>query len=486
MAKPVFGNTACPADKKEKPNENEKKNAVIRSKHSSFKIPLKACQKQPCPEEIAQNFATEKNPSSVYKSAQICQSLISPKTLLNGTMAPLLRHGRKSVTAEAAPSLSTSVVTNCVSPQNNNSSLILCSTTVSCFSNLSPPNWASKTEAMLGSTEKEEGAELLVETEERCGSYDDMVLEGDVNEANDECDAEYMSEFDSGSYDWLEQHTSHSAGSRLTLNDDMRESTGKSSKMQKITTDSTSKGQKSHCCILTAMNNRTTTETMHSVTSDIYFAVPKTVNIGKSNQCNTGLRTSLQLHKTSYVPTKNCSIRPNPFVPEKTSTPNTSFARPKPAITQIPKHKDTLRSSFTIYTEPTKQATAPLRPSSHGSVLSSLSTNALPSRADRSIISVRGAQKITSPLCACGRRAKRQVVSNGGPNHGRGFYCCPVRRSGSGGRMEKGCEFFKWESAVMKSASAAAPAVGSSVSLCQLNSTVSHRPAHTSLLRKSY
>lgn len=486
MAKPVFGNTACPADKKEKPNENEKKNAVIRSKHSSFKIPLKACQKQPCPEEIAQNFATEKNPSSVYKSAQICQSLISPKTLLNGTMAPLLRHGRKSVTAEAAPSLSTSVVTNCVSPQNNNSSLILCSTTVSCFSNLSPPNWALKTEAMLGSTEKEEGVELLVETEERCGSYDDMVLEGDVNEANDECDAEYMSEFDSGSYDWLEQHTSHSAGSRLTLNDDMRESTGKSSKMQKITTDSTSKGQKSHCCILTAMNNRTTTETMHSVTSDIYFVVPKTVNIGKSNQCNTGLRTSLQLHKTSYVPTKNCSVRPNPFVPEKTSTPNTSFARPKPAITQIPKHKDTLRSSFTIYTEPAKQATAPLRPSSHGSVLSSLSTNALPSRADRSIISVRGAQKITSPLCACGRRAKRQVVSNGGPNHGRGFYCCPVRRSGSGGRMEKGCEFFKWESAVMKSASAAVPAVGSSVSLCQLNSTVSHRPAHTSLLRKSY
>lgn len=486
MAKPVFGNTACPADKKEKPNENKKENTVIRSKHSSFKIPLKACQKQPCPEEIAQNFATEKNPSSIYKSAQICQSLISPKTLLNSTTVPLLRHGRNSVTAEAAPSLSTSVVTNCVSPQNNNSSLILCSTTVSCFSNLSPPNWASKTEAMLGSTEKEEGAELLVETEERCGSYDDVVLEGDVNEANDECDAEYISEFDSGSYDWLEQHTSHSAGSRLTLSDDMRESTGKSSKMQKITTDSTSKGQKSHCCILTETNNRTTTETMHSVTSDIYFAVPKTVNIGKSNQCNTGLRTSLQLHKTSYVPTKNSLIRPNPFVPEKTSTPNTSFARPKPAITQIPKHKDTLRSSFTIYTEPTKQATAPLRPSSYGSVLSSLSTNALSSRADRSIISVRGAQKITSPLCACGRRAKRQVVSNGGPNHGRGFYCCPVRRSGSGGRMEKGCEFFKWESAVMKSASAAAPAVGSSVSLCQLNSTVSHRPAHTSLLRKSY
>ncbi|XP_072514046.1 ERI1 exoribonuclease 2 [Salminus brasiliensis] len=59
--------------------------------------------------------------------------------------------------------------------------------------------------------------------------------------------------------------------------------------------------------------------------------------------------------------------------------------------------------------------------------------------------------KVTSPLCACGRRAKRLTVGNGGPNHGRGFYTCPVRRSGSDSAHSRGCGFFKWESAVINS-----------------------------------
>ncbi|XP_030599669.1 ERI1 exoribonuclease 2 [Archocentrus centrarchus] len=486
MVKPVFENITGPADKKkEKPNSIKKESTLTTSKPSSFKIPLKVCQKLPRPEEIARNTNAKEKPSSIHESAQICQSLISPKTLLNGAAAQLLGHGRRSVTAEAAPSLSSSVMTNCVSPQNNNNSLVLCPTTVSCFSILPPPNWASRTEAMLGCTEKEEGAELVAETEERCGSYDDVVLEGDeaINEADNGCDTGYIPDFNSGCCE-REQH--HSAGNQLTFSE-MRESGGKGSKVQKITTDSsvTSQVKKSHVYV----SNHTTE--MMSSESDAYFAVPKTVNFGKSNQCKTGLRTSLQLQETSYGHNKSCSIRPKPFVPEKIFTPNTSFVRSKSVNAQISNHKETLRSSFTIYTETTKQATAPSHPSSRGSlhaskgVLSSLSTNTL-SCADRSTISMRGAQKITSPLCACGRRAKRQVVSNGGPNHGRGFYCCPVRRSGSRGRMEKGCEFFKWESAVMKSSSAAAPAVGSSVSLCQINSTLSHHPPHRSLLRKSY
>uniref|UniRef100_A0A671R9N9 ERI1 exoribonuclease 2 n=1 Tax=Sinocyclocheilus anshuiensis TaxID=1608454 RepID=A0A671R9N9_9TELE len=53
------------------------------------------------------------------------------------------------------------------------------------------------------------------------------------------------------------------------------------------------------------------------------------------------------------------------------------------------------------------------------------------------------ASKITSPLCGCGRRARRLTVGNGGPNHGRGFYSCPVRR--------QSCGFFKWESGLMQS-----------------------------------
>lgn len=51
--------------------------------------------------------------------------------------------------------------------------------------------------------------------------------------------------------------------------------------------------------------------------------------------------------------------------------------------------------------------------------------------------------KTTAPLCGCGRRARRLTVGNGGPNHGRGFYCCPVRR--------QACGFFKWESGLIGS-----------------------------------
>lgn len=58
----------------------------------------------------------------------------------------------------------------------------------------------------------------------------------------------------------------------------------------------------------------------------------------------------------------------------------------------------------------------------------------------------------TSPLCGCGRRARRLTVGNGGPNHGRVFYCCPVRRQSCDGRR-KGCDFFQWESSTHNTSS---------------------------------
>ncbi|XP_050972166.1 ERI1 exoribonuclease 2 [Labeo rohita] len=63
---------------------------------------------------------------------------------------------------------------------------------------------------------------------------------------------------------------------------------------------------------------------------------------------------------------------------------------------------------------------------------------------------VNRSSKITSPLCGCGRRARRLTVGNGGPNHGRVFYCCPIRRQSCDGR-HKGCDFFKWESGLIQS-----------------------------------
>ncbi|KAF1394742.1 hypothetical protein PFLUV_G00004310 [Perca fluviatilis] len=484
MVKTMFGNTAAD-NKKENSNTDKKENTPTTNKPSSSKIPPKLCPVKSRSENITRDLDTNENSSSV----QICQSLIAPKTLLYGTTVPLWGCSRRSVTAVAVTNISSSVMTNCPSPQiNNNGSLVLCSTTLGCLSSLPQPNQPSKTGATIGRVEEEEGTELLVETEDRCGSYDDVVLEEDdglISETEREFNVDHVSR-----HVWEEPDNKHSLGGQVTLRDKIRETVSVENNLttQKMTSESSTTS-------LPAKNDIR----QHSTISEpnTYFAVPKTVTQdSKSNQHKTGLRTFFQVQGKSDEPHKSSKtnapsvFRHKPFIPEDTSTPYTSFARPKAVVPQPKKPKETPQSSFTIYTDPAK----PSRPSSRGSfcasknALSSLSTNTLSSRTNRCSISatVKGGPRITSPLCACGRRAKRQSVSNGGPNHGRGFYCCPVRRSGSGGRIQKGCEFFKWESALMKSSSVDAPAVGSSVSLCQINSTLSCRPPQRSTLRKSY
>ncbi|GLD68266.1 ERI1 exoribonuclease 2 [Lates japonicus] len=489
ITKPMFGNTNADK-KKEKPNSNKEENTLTKNKPSSSKIPPKLCEIKSCSENNTMNSDTKESSSSVQESVQICQSLVSPRTLLNGTTTSLWGRSRRSVTSEAVANLSSSVMVNATSPHSNSSkSLVLCSTTVGCLSHLPHPKQLSKTGATVERVEEEETGELLVETEERCGSYDDVVLESDdvMNEADGECDAEYMSDFDSGCYVCEEPDYSHLTRGQVTLRDNSESSELSTTfvSTKKMRTDQFNKmGQKSMIS-----------------EPDTYFAVPKPVTrSSKTIRHKKGLKTSLQLQEKSDEAPKNfrtntpCLHRNQPFIPENTSTPNTSFAKPKPVIMQNRKHKETPKSSFTIYTDGAKQAAATSHPSSCSSlytpknVLCSLSANTLSSRTNCSSIpvTIKGGRKITSPLCACGRRAKRQVVSNGGPNHGRGFYCCPVRRSGSGGRIQKGCEFFKWESALMKSSAVTSPAARSSVSLCQFNSTLNCHPQQRSTLRKSY
>ncbi|KAM5153231.1 ERI1 exoribonuclease 2 [Mantella aurantiaca] len=55
--------------------------------------------------------------------------------------------------------------------------------------------------------------------------------------------------------------------------------------------------------------------------------------------------------------------------------------------------------------------------------------------------------RITAPMCNCGRRAKKLTVSNGGPNQGRVFYSCAIRKRDE---VEKGCSYFKWEDTLLK------------------------------------
>uniref|UniRef100_A0A8C2W6U2 ERI1 exoribonuclease 2 n=1 Tax=Cyclopterus lumpus TaxID=8103 RepID=A0A8C2W6U2_CYCLU len=408
-----------------------------------------------CPENISRDLDPKRNSGSV----QICQSLISPKTLLNGTTTPLWGCGsRRSVKAVDVANNFSSVMMNRLSMHNNSSnnnnnnnngsSFVLCSTTVGHLSSLPPTNQPCD----AGATVEEDGAELLVETEDRCGSYDDVVLEGDddddddeVGETEREFDVDCVADFDSGGHVWEKPDEAHSSCDEVTLRDKTRGavSGGDDFKTQKM---------RGWC----STSHRLNIIRQHSTIPEpnTYFAVPKAVT---RDSGSIQLRTSLAVQEKPGGPHKTPKanapslLRHNPFIPEKTSTPHTSFARPKAVVP---------KSSFAIFADPAK----PSRPSSRGSlcasknVLSSLSTNVLDSHANRASV---GGQRTTSPLCGCGRRAKRQAVSNGGPNQGRGFYCCPVRRSGGGGRIQKGCEFFKWESALLRSGSGGVPAVGS-------------------------
>ncbi|XP_074866298.1 ERI1 exoribonuclease 2 isoform X2 [Carettochelys insculpta] len=56
-------------------------------------------------------------------------------------------------------------------------------------------------------------------------------------------------------------------------------------------------------------------------------------------------------------------------------------------------------------------------------------------------------EKLTPPLCNCGRRAKKLNVSNAGPNHGKVFYSCPIGKQEG---KKRGCGYFKWEHILLK------------------------------------
>uniref|UniRef100_A0A4W5R602 GRF-type domain-containing protein n=1 Tax=Hucho hucho TaxID=62062 RepID=A0A4W5R602_9TELE len=150
---------------------------------------------------------------------------------------------------------------------------------------------------------------------------------------------------------------------------------------------------------------------------------------------------------------------------------NLSFARPRPvahnpnpSTSRSRLHAETPSASFTIH----KDSSSVARTSVGGSF------SILSSSVNRSSFPSTRSTKITAPLCDCGRRAKRLTVCNGGPNQGRAFYCCAVRKPGPGG-TRKGCELFKWESALLQAKSPASAAA--SIALCfGLNSSVVRPP----------
>uniref|UniRef100_A0A3B4AKN8 ERI1 exoribonuclease 2 n=1 Tax=Periophthalmus magnuspinnatus TaxID=409849 RepID=A0A3B4AKN8_9GOBI len=337
------------------------------------------------------------NPSSV-------QSLVSPKTLLNGTT--VLREPCQST--KTSPKLSAITV--------NMPSHSLTPNTAGCVQFL-PHSQPFITE---GSFE-----ELVVESEERCGSYDDVVLDSDV------------SEFERSSY---------SSDESVCVSKPIINTTASISKnIQNANQEGGLKPGLETC-----------------------FAVPKPVSKPKLGHCPSekGQMPYSLLNKS------DTSFRLANLPKAQVLVSNTPTVL-KPKTTQ----------SFSIYTDSDDPDSSTSRPSFSKSVLSNLSIN---SSLNRTWVGGmrKGESRITSPLCACGRRAKRQTVSNGGPNQGRAFFCCPRRRSSGRDRAPSGCGFFKWESAVLKNSSVGTAAVQKSVSVCYMNTTVSGRQ-HNSL-RKSF
>ncbi|NXC57424.1 ERI2 exoribonuclease, partial [Aleadryas rufinucha] len=104
------------------------------------------------------------------------------------------------------------------------------------------------------------------------------------------------------------------------------------------------------------------------------------------------------------------------------------------------------KQSFHIYQEKTSSSdhSLPLRSSNLPKVPPAVLNSTV--NLNQSVRAVRNG-KPTPPLCNCGRRAKKLWVSNGGPNHGRAFLCCPVGKQGGN---KKSCGYFKWESALLK------------------------------------
>lgn len=377
-----------------------------------------------------------------------CQTLVSPKTLLCGT--------------SVMPGGSSVMVRNGPAPHKN-TSLVLCSTTVSCLSSpdhLNQPPEEREAPRVLG---EEENADVFtLEIEERCGSYDDVVLENidDINSG--ESDFNCASDFDAKGHLWEESDNTASSASLLDI---MRETVSKNKlKLQRMTSKSAlmSLATKSFTSQINRCNNSNKISQQSKIKQPV---VPKSVTQASNlNQLKTGLKILTKVQEKSQLPHRNSKT--NTLLSKKTSSPNSLFATPKVTVSHF---NQTAKSSFSICADPIKPSRDPFCTTK--GVLTSLSANILCARSNCSLT---GGQRVTSPLCSCGRRAKRQLVSNGGPNHGRGFFCCPVRRLGGVGRVQKGCEFFKWESAVMRSNSLPSAAGGSSASLCQANSSFSH------------
>ncbi|EMP31520.1 ERI1 exoribonuclease 2 [Chelonia mydas] len=125
-----------------------------------------------------------------------------------------------------------------------------------------------------------------------------------------------------------------------------------------------------------------------------------------------------------------------------TPFPQTPKRKPSSPKTLPPSKKQ----SFTVHEDEAASSDQPisLRNSSSYKVPTVLLNSTV--NLNQSLKAVKS-DKLTPPLCNCGRRAKRLNVSSAGPNHGKVFYSCPA---GKHERKKRGCGYFKWEHVLLK------------------------------------
>jgi len=501
-SKPLFGNAAVGDEEK---NDNTDEDGKSKSLRRSLEIAT--CSKTDVPPSD-----TKENGSTIQEPFQDYKSLVSPRTLLNGTAALLLGKGSAAGRRTTPLGLFSPVLPlNAPSRRDSGHSLVLCSTTVGRISHLLPqpvhPTFEPRAAAPGTHTKDRADTEtdVTVETEEHYGCYDYVVLDGDGDGGGGDDNVATDLYEENGLFDTEDMSVNNRESSLSDVPKYINSSLLIPLQINVISENNLAKT----VCVERKVNNAQKPEARRCSSNnksppsfvpvnEIRRPLNPLVSLANTSALRSNSTTShhrkvissnvqVQVQDNSKAPqnkskTWNSSslVTPKARVPERTLGGSTVFKEPRPGVIQCntttrtfskkPNGKET--GSF-IYRD---AAAAPRRASSL-----SLCT---PQRNPSSLLHPRprpGLPRITAPLCGCGRRAKRQTVCNGGPNHGRGFYCCPVRRSGTGTMMQSGCKFFKWESALIKDMSPANSLVQSSMSL-----HVVRRPQAPSTSRKSY
>ncbi|XP_035259762.1 ERI1 exoribonuclease 2 isoform X1 [Anguilla anguilla] len=329
--------------------------------------------------------------SSNHESYQY-QSFVLPKTLFHGLSTPVVK-GKTSAPTPVSQLGSKGSPLSVTAASLPKGSLVLVATTIGCISN------AHEADANLNNDPATLPCEwtetpLLIESEES-RSYDDVILEDSDTSA-----APFMDTFTSQDSNGTQLNTD---GSLLNANS-------------------------SHSKQIVFKNSNTT----------VYSLGKHRPSSSSSGVFKTPLLSDGTL-KGKRIPLSNVSCSAKPKVtcgPEKYCGLNTS----------------TPTRSFTVYKDKDDSCFS-TEPRLSSGRLSSVPSLPLSSSVNRTSLHSRGPMKMTSPLCTCGRRAKRMTVGNGGPNHGRVFFSCPIGKMGSGNKTS--CGFFKWESSVLKAASRA-------------------------------